>query len=152
MNRMLSAERNRRAVITESEGSRQSNITEAEGQKRSAILRAEGERESAVLEARGKKESSILAAEAAQQAVILRADAEAQSILRVREAEATGFRILGETFTNNPANHEILRVLEIQKAESTAEALARGPATKFFLPADITNLFGLIRSRGDGAS
>ncbi len=53
MNRMLSAERNRRAVITESEGARQSNINVAEGEKQSAILRAEGKRQSAILEAEG---------------------------------------------------------------------------------------------------
>ena len=46
MNRMLSAERTRRAVITESEGARQSNINVAEGEKQSAILRAEGKRQS----------------------------------------------------------------------------------------------------------
>lgn len=53
MNRMLSAERNRRAVITESEGTRQANINVAEGDKQSAILRAEGERQSAILRAEG---------------------------------------------------------------------------------------------------
>ena len=53
MNRMLSAERNRRAVITESEGARQSNINVAEGEKQAAILRAEGKRQSAILEAEG---------------------------------------------------------------------------------------------------
>src|SRR6187431_106436 len=36
MNRMLSAERNRRAVITESEGARQANINVAEGEKQAA--------------------------------------------------------------------------------------------------------------------
>ena len=53
MNRMLSAERNRRAVITESEGARQSNINVAEGEKQAAILRAEGKRQAAILEAEG---------------------------------------------------------------------------------------------------
>jgi regulator of protease activity HflC (stomatin/prohibitin superfamily) len=53
MNRMLSAERNRRAVITESEGARQANINVAEGEKQAAILRAEGKRQSAILEAEG---------------------------------------------------------------------------------------------------
>ncbi len=53
MNRMLSAERNRRAVITESEGARQSAINVAEGEKQSSILRAEGKRQSAILEAEG---------------------------------------------------------------------------------------------------
>lgn len=53
MNRMLSAERNRRAVITESEGQRQSTINVAEGDQAAAILRAEGERQSAILRAEG---------------------------------------------------------------------------------------------------
>jgi regulator of protease activity HflC (stomatin/prohibitin superfamily) len=53
MNRMLSAERNRRAVITESEGTRQANINVAEGEKQASILRAEGSRQSRILEAEG---------------------------------------------------------------------------------------------------
>jgi regulator of protease activity HflC (stomatin/prohibitin superfamily) len=53
MNRMLSAERNRRAVITESEGARQANINVAEGEKQAAILRAEGLRQAQILEAEG---------------------------------------------------------------------------------------------------
>jgi regulator of protease activity HflC (stomatin/prohibitin superfamily) len=53
MNRQMSAERNRRAVITESEGTRQATINVAEGDKQSAILRAEGERQAQVLRAEG---------------------------------------------------------------------------------------------------
>ena len=53
MNRMLSAERNQRAVITESEGARQANINVAEGEKQAAILRAEGKRQAQILEAEG---------------------------------------------------------------------------------------------------
>ena len=53
MNRQLSAERTRRAVITESEGARQSAINVAEGQKASEILKAEGERQAAILRAEG---------------------------------------------------------------------------------------------------
>ncbi|HUP82667.1 MAG TPA: SPFH domain-containing protein [Candidatus Limnocylindria bacterium] len=53
MNRMLSAERTRRAVITESEGTRQANINVAEGEKQANILRAEGKRQSQLLEAEG---------------------------------------------------------------------------------------------------
>jgi regulator of protease activity HflC (stomatin/prohibitin superfamily) len=57
MNRMLSAERNRRAVVTESEGARQSNINVAEGEKQAAILRAEGQRQSQILQAEGFSEA-----------------------------------------------------------------------------------------------
>ena len=53
MNRQLSAERTRRAVIIESEGLRQSAINVAEGQKQSEILKAEGERQAAILRAEG---------------------------------------------------------------------------------------------------
>jgi regulator of protease activity HflC (stomatin/prohibitin superfamily) len=53
MNRMLSAERTRRAVITESEGTRQANINVAEGEKQAAILRSEGNRQSQILQAEG---------------------------------------------------------------------------------------------------
>jgi len=53
MNRQLSAERTRRAVITESEGSRQAAINVAEGQKQAEILRAEGDRQAAILRAEG---------------------------------------------------------------------------------------------------
>src|SRR2546427_6187436 len=51
MNRQLSAERTRRAVITESEGTRQAAINVAEGQKQSEILKAEGDRQAAILRA-----------------------------------------------------------------------------------------------------
>lgn len=53
MTRQMSAERTRRAVVTEAEGKRQATITVAEGDKQSAILRAEGERQAAILRAEG---------------------------------------------------------------------------------------------------
>jgi len=57
MNRQLSAERTRRAVITESEGTRQAAINVAEGQKASEILKAEGDRQAAILRAEGFSEA-----------------------------------------------------------------------------------------------
>ncbi|NMC29468.1 MAG: SPFH/Band 7/PHB domain protein [Pelolinea sp.] len=53
MNRQLSAERNRRAVVTESQGTREAAINVAEGQKQAAILQAEGTRQAQVLNAEG---------------------------------------------------------------------------------------------------
>jgi regulator of protease activity HflC (stomatin/prohibitin superfamily) len=53
MTRQMSAERNRRAVVTESDGKREATIKVAEGDKQSAILRAEGDRQAAVLRAEG---------------------------------------------------------------------------------------------------
>ena len=53
MTRQMSAERARRAVVTEAEGQKSASITVAEGQKQSAILQAEGDRQSAELRAQG---------------------------------------------------------------------------------------------------
>jgi len=49
----MSAERSRRAVVTEAEGKKQATITVAEGDKQSNILRAEGDKQSAILRAEG---------------------------------------------------------------------------------------------------
>jgi regulator of protease activity HflC (stomatin/prohibitin superfamily) len=53
MTRQMSAERTRRAAVTEAEGQRQASITLAEGTKQAAILAAEGDRQSAILRAEG---------------------------------------------------------------------------------------------------
>ncbi len=53
MTRQMSAERTRRAVVTEADGSKQAAITVAEGQKQAAILSAEGDRQAAILRAEG---------------------------------------------------------------------------------------------------
>ncbi len=53
MTKQMSAERSRRAVVTEAEGTRQAKITVAEGEKQAAILQAEGDRQAAILRAEG---------------------------------------------------------------------------------------------------
>ncbi len=57
MNRQMTAERMRRAVVTEASGTREAAITVAEGEKQSAILRAEGSKQSAILEAEGQQKA-----------------------------------------------------------------------------------------------
>ncbi len=63
MTRQMSAERTRRAVVTEAEGNKSAAITVAEGQKEAAILTAEGQKQSAILTAEGERQSAILRAE-----------------------------------------------------------------------------------------
>jgi regulator of protease activity HflC (stomatin/prohibitin superfamily) len=63
MTRQMSAERTRRAVVTESEGKKQATITVAEGDKQSVILRAEGDKQSTILRAEGDRQARILTAE-----------------------------------------------------------------------------------------
>jgi regulator of protease activity HflC (stomatin/prohibitin superfamily) len=53
MTRQMSAERTRRAVITEAQGQKEAAVTLAEGNRQAAILGAEGERQSAILRAEG---------------------------------------------------------------------------------------------------
>src|SRR5436189_445710 len=74
MTRQMSAERTRRAVVTE-----------AEGQKSAAITVAEGNKEAAVLNAEGSKQANILTAEGERQAAILRADGFALALQRIFE-------------------------------------------------------------------
>src|SRR5450759_272516 len=78
MNRQLTAERTRRAVVTESEGTRQAAINVAEGEKQATILRAEGE-----------KQSNILRAEGERQAQLLRAEGYGMALERINQAAAT---------------------------------------------------------------
>ena len=63
MNRQMSAERFRRAAVTEAEGTREAAVTVAEGEKQAAILRAEGERQAEILSAEGDQQAAVLRAE-----------------------------------------------------------------------------------------
>ena len=53
MTRQMSAERSRRATVTEAEGRKQAAVTVAEGEKQSVILKAEGDKQAAILRAEG---------------------------------------------------------------------------------------------------
>jgi regulator of protease activity HflC (stomatin/prohibitin superfamily) len=66
MTRQMSAERTRRAVVTEAEGKKQAAITVAEGAKQAAILSAEGERQAAMLRAEGFANALTTVCKAAQ--------------------------------------------------------------------------------------
>jgi regulator of protease activity HflC (stomatin/prohibitin superfamily) len=123
MNRQLSAERTRRAVITESEGRRQSEINIAEGAKQAAILTAEGERQ-----------SNILRAEGTRQAQILNAEGFSQALERIYAAAAT---IDQKTM--------LLQYLEALKA------IGASPSTKFVIPAEFTALLEPL-TRGLGTA
>lgn len=77
MEKQMTAERTRRAVVTT-----------AEGEKSSAILRAEGQKQSQIVSAEGMKQSAILAAEGAAEARLKVAQAEAAAIDIVKKALA----------------------------------------------------------------
>src|SRR5260221_3988168 len=75
MEKQMTAERTRRAVVTT-----------AEGEKASAILRAEGQKQAAIVNAEGAQSAAILAAEGQAQARLRVAQAEAQAIQLVMQA------------------------------------------------------------------
>jgi regulator of protease activity HflC (stomatin/prohibitin superfamily) len=75
MEKQMTAERNRRALVLQAEGDRQAAITRAEGEKQAAVTRAEGE-----------KQSAILAAEGAAQARLKNAEAESEAIVRIAQS------------------------------------------------------------------
>src|SRR5919107_398322 len=72
MEKQMTAERTRRALVLQAEGDKQAAITRAEGEKTAAVTRAEG-----------AKQAAILAAEGAAQARLRNAEAEAEAISQV---------------------------------------------------------------------
>jgi regulator of protease activity HflC (stomatin/prohibitin superfamily) len=112
MNRQLSAERTRRAAVTEAEGMRDAEINRAEGERRSAILRAEGAREAAILEAEGQRQAAILRAE--------------------------GFA-LGMERVNEVARVADTRTMSLQYFETLRE-IGSSQSTKFVLPMEFTTM------------
>ena len=112
MNKQMSAERLRRAVVTESTGTREAAVNVAEGEKQAAILRAEGQ-----------KRGAILAAEGEQQAQQLRAEGFALALEKIYSAAKT---VDQKTMT--------LQYFEALKA------LGAGAATKFIFPLEFTSM------------
>ena len=64
MEKQMRAEREKRALILESEGERQSKINRSEGDKQEFILRSEGEKQRRINEAEGRAREILLVAEA----------------------------------------------------------------------------------------
>ncbi|PJF47050.1 MAG: SPFH/Band 7/PHB domain protein [Chloroflexi bacterium] len=112
MNRQMSAERTRRALVTEAEGKRQAAVTLADGEKTAAILRAEGSKQSAILEAEGQKMAQALRA----------------------EGFATALNAIFEAARHVDANTMLIQYLEALKA------IGASPATKYIFPMEFTNL------------
>lgn len=112
MNRQMSAERIRRAVVTESTGTREAAVNVAEGEKQAAILRAEGSKQSAILEAEGQ-----------QQAQQLKAQGFAKALEEIFAAAKT---IDQKTMT--------LQYFD------TLKSLGQGASTKYIFPMEFTSM------------
>lgn len=115
---------------------------QAERNKRAIILNSEGQKQAAILQSEGEKASTINRAEAAKQQEILRAEGDAQARIRRAEAEAIAIDKITEAVgkSTNPANY-----LLAQKYIQMLEALGQGDKTKtVYLPYEATNLMGSI--------
>jgi regulator of protease activity HflC (stomatin/prohibitin superfamily) len=128
MTRQMSAERTRRAIVTEAEGTKSAAITVAEGNKAAAILNAEG-----------AKQSQILTAEGERQAAILRAEGFSLALKTIYE--------VANTVDRNTMNLQYLDALK---------QIGASPSSKIVVPMELGNLvagFTAITQAGssDGA-
>jgi regulator of protease activity HflC (stomatin/prohibitin superfamily) len=69
MEKQMTAERNRRALILQAEGDKQAAITRAEGEKQAAVTRSEGNKQSAILDAEGAAQARLTNASAEAAAI-----------------------------------------------------------------------------------
>lgn len=81
----------------------------AERDKRALILESEGERQAAINVAEGQKQSQVLAAEAARAEQILNAEGEAKAIEMVALAKAAAIRTIGESAVT-PAGQKAIQL------------------------------------------
>lgn len=119
MNRQMSAERDRRALVTESTGKKEAAINVAEGEKQAAILRSEGIKQSSILEAEGER-----------QAQLLRAEGYANGLEKIYEAA----KIIDQN------------TITLQYFE-TLKKMGEGQSTKYIFPMEFTSLMENFISR-----
>ncbi len=112
MEKEMNAERNKRALILESEAERQSAITIAEGRKQAAILEAEADKESKIRRAAG----------------------EAQAIKEVAEAKAKEIEMVYNAMKDANPNDKLVQL----KSLEALQEVAKGDANKVFIPFEAT--------------
>lgn len=122
MEKQMTAERNRRALVLQAEGDKQAAITRAEGEKQAAVTRAEGEKQSAILQAEG-----------AAQARLRSAEAEAQAIHQIAESiEGVG----------NPAQY----LITTRYIESLKEMVKGNNSKVIFMPVETSAMLASVGS------
>jgi regulator of protease activity HflC (stomatin/prohibitin superfamily) len=122
MQRQITAEREKRALIAASEGRRQEQINIASGEREAAIARSEGER----------------------QAAINRAQGEANAIVAIAEASATALRQVGAAI-RDPGGED---AMNLRVAEHYVDAFGKLAKTNnsIIVPANLGEMSGLIAS------
>jgi len=119
----MTAERERRAAVTQAEGQKAAQILQAEGEKASRILRAEGERDAAIAQAEGRRQAATLLA----------------------QGESAAIKMVYGAIHDGRATGDVLAI----KYFETLQAIANGPANKFFVPYEATALITAFSSVRD---
>jgi regulator of protease activity HflC (stomatin/prohibitin superfamily) len=96
----------------------------AEREKRAVILESEGERQSAINVAEGAKQAKVLGAEADKLEQILKAEGEAQAIIAVAEAKAEALKVVGAAANTEPGQKAIQLDLA-EQAIAAKQAIAK---------------------------
>ena len=122
MEKQMRAEREKRAMIAESEGERQSKINRAEGERAQAIALSEGERARRINEAEGK----------------------AQEILLVAEAQATGIRKVAEAI-GEKGGLESVNMQLAQQYLTQFGNLAKANNT-MIIPSNLADVAGVLKA------
>ena len=120
MEKQMTAERTRRALVLQAEGERQAAVTRAEGEKQAAVTRAEGEKESAILQAEG-----------AAQARLRQAAAESEAIARISQA------MLGH---GNPAQY----LITSRYIESLRDMTRTNNSKVIFMPVETSSMLSSV--------
>jgi regulator of protease activity HflC (stomatin/prohibitin superfamily) len=121
MEKQMTAERNRRAVVLQADGEKQAAITRAEGEKQAAITRAEGEKQAAILQAEGQAQARLTAAAA-----------EAESIRHIAVGITNG--------QGNPAQYLIM----MKYIESLREMARSSNSKVIFMPVETSGVLSSI--------
>ena len=122
MEKQMRAEREKRAMIAESEGERQSKINRAEGERQQAIALSEGEREKRINEAEGR----------------------AKEIMLVADAQAEGIRKVAAAL-NEPGGLNSVNMQLAQQYLTQFGHLARQNNT-MIIPSDLANVAGVLKA------
>ena len=122
MEKQMRAEREKRALIAESEGDRQAKINRAEGDKQEAIAKSEGEKMKRVNEAGGR----------------------AQEILLVAEAQASGIRQVASAI-NEQGGMNAVNMQLAQQYLTEFGKMAKANNT-MIIPSDLANVAGILKA------
>ena len=131
MSRQITAEREKRALIFESEGRKQEQINLATGAREAAIQESEGEMQAAINQSKGQREAQVN-----------KAEGEAQALRLVAEATADALKVVGEA-AKQPGGMEAINLKVAEKYVAAFNNLAKESNT-LILPANIADIGGLV--------